>query len=1320
MSSDGNTCILGAPLDKDTVGSIDIFIRTGTAWSRQANLVGSGWIGQPQQGSTTAISYDGNTAAWAAATDSFGKSAVWVFKRTGTAWSQDGNKIHGVFTSNVWYPGLSQMGLALSGDGLTLAAGDYGGAHIYLKQSTWVHHQFLNSPNFGTWGPSSQGQFIALSYTGNTIAFTSPRDDYQYQLNTGRAYIFSRPAFTSNYTEKFNTTVSPDHKGTKNIQPITISAGGGIALFGVPWSYADQGCATEILGQGASWHLIRKTILHTYTPGASGQGRSISISTDGKTFITSGSVDNTNGGFWTFKKNGSTWQPYGGISKKYGSDYAGFGSKLALSADGSHVLVSCLSSTSGFFIGPTNVYQFRDSGGSFKQYGDSIDTYLYSYLGAAYFGGSVALSRDGNTALISMVNDTAYRGTVRAYSKTGDSWTPMSSWLTASNGKYQGMSMALSAHGDVAVIGCRDSFHYIYRHTGNLWQLEYTMKSTQGNYTSNVFVSDDGRTVCLGDIADSSGRVTIYAYNGATWHKQAKLKPNDLSYRIAYFGSSVSLSADGNVLAVGASNESGVGYPTGLGAFWTYHRHDSIWTQDGPKLTPSDTSWYAGVGTAIAMTPDANTIIVSGVGDNCYIGATWVYDNAGLRIITDSITPNYCNSNTDGLISVHGAGGTGPYHYRWSLAGAGDTSTLTHLTPGLYYLTVTDAAHDSVTGLFDITLNTSMHTAITHASHCDAANNTSGSLTVHVSGGVAPYTYRWNTTPSQRDSTAVSLTSGSYQFTVTDNSGCQISGPATLPRLLFWSSGYATPANCQAYDGTAVIHPYGTAPYSYQWSNSTTTNPATNLYAGTYTVTVTDSLSCHTSARLNVDSMCVNTISGFLFIDSNGNCIKDPGEPGISNKLLLAGSSHSYHYTTSAADGSYHIIIPDTGAYTVVSYDDSSSFDCLHIHPCSSPAVTFTTIGRDTIISYASPPPTTYDLTVGCCHLMIIPGMNTTYQPHPINLDNYPFTDTATVIFTYDPRLIYQNVFNRGGVPGFTVADTVRHTITWRVSPVLPFDPLNQVFLSYNFGVSATVHFGDTMRSSLDIYPKTGDCDSFNNSRQYEEIVMVSNDPNSKTCLPDSVIEASDSILTYTIHFQNNGNDTARFVTIKDTLSPYVDPVTVRTLMTSHLPYTFDLSQFGILKWTFDPIALPDSATDPIGSQGYITYQVKIKKNLPPGTIISNQAFIFFDYNDPVATNTDYNMIAYPLSITESRAKGQIAVTAIPNPFSDYVTFRVSGFAGKYDFELIDITGKLISRVSDLSSGTLKYDRGSLAPGVYLYKITDRSHNESIGKLVVE
>jgi hypothetical protein len=220
MSSDGNTCILGAPLDKDTVGSIDIFIRTGTAWSRQANLVGSGWIGQPQQGSTTAISYDGNTAAWAAATDSFGKSAVWVFKRTGTAWSQDGNKIHGVFTSNVWYPGLSQMGLALSGDGLTLAAGDYGGAHIYLKQSTWVHHQFLNSPNFGTWGPSSQGQFIALSYTGNTIAFTSPRDDYQYQLNTGRAYIFSRPAFTSNYTEKFNTTVSPDHKGTKNIQPI--------------------------------------------------------------------------------------------------------------------------------------------------------------------------------------------------------------------------------------------------------------------------------------------------------------------------------------------------------------------------------------------------------------------------------------------------------------------------------------------------------------------------------------------------------------------------------------------------------------------------------------------------------------------------------------------------------------------------------------------------------------------------------------------------------------------------------------------------------------------------------------------------------------------------------------------------------------------------------------------------------------------------------------------------------------------------------------------------------------------------------------------
>jgi hypothetical protein len=65
----------------------------------------------------------------------------------------------------------------------------------------------------------------------------------------------------------------------------------------------------------------------------------------------------------------------------------------------------------------------------------------------------------------------------------------------------------------------------------------------------------------------------------------------------------------------------------------------------------------------------------------------------------------------------------------------------------------------------------------------------------------------------------------------------------------------------------------------------------------------------------------------------------------------------------------------------------------------------------------------------------------------------------------------------------------------------------------------------------------------------------------------------------------------------------------------------------GILTWTFNPCELPDSATDPINSQGYVSFEVRLKSNLPNGTAIINTADIYFDYNAAVVTNTVYNAI---------------------------------------------------------------------------------------------
>src|SRR5262249_34403424 len=105
---------------------------------------------------------------------------------------------------------------------------------------------------------------------------------------------------------------------------------------------------------------------------------------------------------------------------------------------------------------------------------------------------------------------------------------------------------------------------------------------------------------------------------------------------------------------------------------------------------------------------------------------------------------------------------------------------------------------------------------------------------------------------------------------------------------------------------------------------------------------------------------------------------------------------------------------------------------------------------------------------------------------------------------------------------------------------------------------------------------------------------------------------------------------------IIDTLPPYVDPATVQMVGAFHYPYEFNISGSGILTWRFDPYSLPDSASDPAGSQGYVSFAVKLKPNLPTGTIISNTAHIYFDYNEAVVTNTVVNNIDLCLGLTSS------------------------------------------------------------------------------------
>ena len=137
-------------------------------------------------------------------------------------------------------------------------------------------------------------------------------------------------------------------------------------------------------------------------------------------------------------------------------------------------------------------------------------------------------------------------------------------------------------------------------------------------------------------------------------------------------------------------------------------------------------------------------------------------------------------------------------------------------------------------------------------------------------------------------------------------------------------------------------------------------------------------------------------------------------------------------------------------------------------------------------------------------------------------------------------------------------------------------------------------------------------------------------DPNDKAAYPKGYFDqhyiGAEDELEYHIRFQNTGTDTAFTVVLKDTLSEYLDPTSIRLGSSSH-DYSTELLGNGILKFTFDNIMLPDSAANLVESNGYIKFTIRQKEGNLPGTVIENSAGIYFDFNAPVITNTVFHTI---------------------------------------------------------------------------------------------
>ena len=199
--------------------------------------------------------------------------------------------------------------------------------------------------------------------------------------------------------------------------------------------------------------------------------------------------------------------------------------------------------------------------------------------------------------------------------------------------------------------------------------------------------------------------------------------------------------------------------------------------------------------------------------------------------------------------------------------------------------------------------------------------------------------------------------------------------------------------------------------------------------------------------------------------------------------------------------------------------------------------------------------------------------------------------------------------------------------------------------------------------------------------------VTGSFDPNDKQGFPSGVTDDHRVIpnqpMEYMVRFQNTGNDTAFKVVVLDTLDTDYNLLTVNPGVSSH-PYMFAFRPGGVLEWTFDNILLPDSNTNEPASHGFLTFQVLQYPDLSNGTRLDNEAAIYFDFNEPVLTNTTSHMVDDGIDgvITSVVNAQQVShvFQAIPNPTTGQVEIiRKEGeYTGRVHIAVFDLMGRSI------------------------------------------
>jgi hypothetical protein len=669
--------------------------------------------------------------------------------------------------------------------------------------------------------------------------------------------------------------------------------------------------------------------------------------------------------------------------------------------------------------------------------------------------------------------------------------------------------------------------------------------------------------------------------------------------------------------------------------------------------------------------------------------------------------------------------GTGPFTWLWSPEpGSGQgTEYATGLGPGDYTLTVTDSQGNITQQQFTIIALPGLNapgglidTVITCNYDCIGTRN------LYYSndglGGVGPYSGSTDAPGatifvSNYEIWAYDLCAGGpYTIDISDSQGCTstytIGEVVLLQPELELLDMEVTPSCPNGSSGTISLtfdsptNVYGGPLVSGSGSDQYL---FTELPPGIYDLTfMSPDWTCYDSTSMPIEVPAsmdgCGTIMGTVYADLNGDCVQQIDEPGLPLRTI-AITTDPQEFVLTDANGNY---TRDRlfGQHEMTFADPDFSPGCPGAMPIgfeltqTDPIVTqdiamqYDLGSPDAYVHMATSAPRIGDSTV----VWITVNNDSPYSIPASSIDL-----THSDIFTFSSATI-------------TPASIGSTQIEWQVPELEPFTDW-QVSVRFTVPLDVTL-IGMPVGYFAQLVQTIPDIDPMNDSYDVQVQIVSAYDPNDKLArsgphtwyFEDQFYFLSDhEHVDFTIRFQNTGNAAAEHVYILDTISTVFDAESFQVLGSSHdmIPQW----QVGrILRFDLPEIMLPDSASDPIASQGFVSFRLRPVSSIQYYDTLSNTSDIFFDMNPGIRTNTAQLIVSWWESVPERWIN---TFQVIPNPTVSSI--RITGTDltnATWQIHSVDGRSHLTGRSNSYDP---KIDVSSLAPGQYIITVISDQAN---------